>query len=138
MAERALEHRVIRCRDTSGQHQWVEVDVPRGAGVVTLHLIERQCSHVHLLPFRRPRDAGVVGRVARLSNDDDEMPACRLAVNLCNQSFEKLILILGYRGSACRFERLSGRQDPAYRDGVAGCVGEAKRIEAMERAILKP
>src|SRR5439155_25413037 len=89
-------------------------------------------------PLRRPGDAGVVGRVARLSNDDEEMPVLRLAVNLCNQSVEKIILILGYRGSACRFERLSGRQDPAYRDGGAGCVGEAKRIETMESAILKP
>ena len=56
---------------------------------------ERQGSDIHLFPPRRPGNGGVVGRIARLSNDDDEMPAQRLAVDLCDQCVEKIIFVLG-------------------------------------------
>jgi len=138
MAERALSTGSSDGAIPAGSTRGSKLISLAALGVVTLHLVERQCSHVHLLPPRRPGDAGVVGRIARLSNDDDEMPVQRLTVNLCNQSVEKIIPVLGYRASACRFERLRWRQDPAYRDGGARCVGEAKRIEAMERAIVNP
>ena len=107
-------------------------------GVVTLHSIERQGSHIHLFPLRRPGDGGVVGGIARLPNDDDEMPLQRLAVNLCDQRVKKIILVLGRRSGACRLERLHRRQEPAYRDGIARRIDEAKRIQAMERAVVKP
>src|SRR6266699_1572475 len=40
--------------------------------------------------------------------------------------------------TACRLERLRRRHLPAYRDGIARRIGEAKRIQTMERAVVKP
>ena len=80
----------------------------RGTGVVTLDSIERQRSHVHLFPLLRPGDGGVVGRVARLPDDDDEMPPQRLAVNLLRSAHRTDSSCPGCRGGVCRLEGCSG------------------------------
>ena len=59
------------------------------------------------------------------------------AVNLCDQRVEQEVLVLGI-GRVFRLPRLRGRQDPAHRCGLAGCVDEAKRIQAVERAVAEP
>src|SRR5215467_14765426 len=118
-----------RGRPTLTDNQGIEVEIRRGAGLIAFHSIERQGSYIDLLALRWPGDGGVVGGIARLSDDDDEAPLQRLAVNLCDQRDEQEVLVLGRSG----LPRLRGRQDPAHRCGLVGRVDEAKRIQAVER-----
>src|SRR5262249_25547244 len=108
------------------------------ARVVALDRIERQGPDVQLFAIRWPGDAGIVCRIARLPHDDDEAPLQRLAVNLCDERVEKIVLVLRRRSSAGLFERLYRLQGPAYRGRNAGRIDEAKRIQTVERGVAKP
>src|SRR4029453_2945703 len=74
----------------------------------------------------------------RLPNDDDEAPLQWLAVYRCDQRVKQIILVLRYRSGACRLERLHRRHQPAYRNGIARRIDEAKRIQTMEHPVAKP
>src|SRR6266849_9517185 len=105
------EHRIVRRRHTRRQRQRVEVDVRGGAEFLRLDSIERQHANIHLLAVRRPADAGVVGRIARLSNNDDQTPAEPLLMDLRDELIEQAILVPW--GGASRLERLHRFQNPA-------------------------
>jgi len=59
-------------------------------------------------PAVRPGNGGVVRGIARLPDDDDEMPPQRLPPDLCDQRIEQIILLFRHR-AAGRLERLLGR-----------------------------
>ena len=79
-----------------------------------------------------------MGEIARLSNDDDEMPSQRLALEICDERVKEIVFVVGCRSGACRLERLLGRQQPAYRDGIARRIDEAKRMQSVVRAVAEP
>src|SRR6267143_519559 len=124
------EHRIVRRRHTRWQHQRVEDDIRGGAEFLRLDAIERQRANVHLLAVRRPADAGVVGRIARFSNDDDQTPAERLPMDLRDELIEQVILVR-WGGASC-LERLHRFQDPAHWSRLARRIREKKRIQPVE------
>src|SRR4030095_640750 len=68
----------------------------------------------------------------------DEAPLQRLALYRGDHRVKEKILALRRRTGARRLERLHRCHQPAYRDGIARRIDEAKRIETMERAVAKP
>src|SRR5262250_833260 len=106
------DYGIVRRRHTRRQHQRVEDDIRGGAEFLRLDSIERQRANVHPLPVRWPANAGVVGRIARVPNEDDQTPAERLPMDLRDELTEQVILVRW--GGASRLERLHRFQDPAY------------------------
>jgi hypothetical protein len=78
------QQRIVRGGDSVRQHQRIEVDVARGTCIIALHVVDRQCSCVDLLPIRRPGNRRVIGRVFRLTDRDDQVPLQRMAMDGCN------------------------------------------------------
>ena len=88
--------------------------------------------------FSRDGGQGSVASVVEstaLPNDENQMPAERLTVNLGDQCVKQVILVLPNLRSAGGLEGLVGRQDPAHRRCAAGRVDKPKRIEAVERCV---
>src|SRR5262249_12006522 len=112
----------------------IEVDDPRGTAVVSLDSVERQRADVDLFTYRRPRDGVVIGRVAWLANDDDEIPLQRPTMNLSDIRVEQQVLVTGRRG----VPRPRVRPDTAQRWGMVSRVAEATPIQAVERGVADP
>src|SRR5262249_25531519 len=117
------------------QRQRVEEDIGGGAGFLRLDSIERHRANVHLLAVLRPADAGVVGRIARFSNDDEQTPAERLPMDMRDELMEQVILVRW--GGASRLERLHWFQDPAHRSRLARRIRETERIQTVEDGVAE-
>jgi hypothetical protein len=51
-------------------------------------VVDRQGSHVDLLPVWRPRNCRVISQISRLTYSDDQMPLQRVVMNVYNQRIE--------------------------------------------------
>jgi hypothetical protein len=95
-------------------------------------MMDRERADIDMLAIVRPGSRGVVGRIVRLADRDDQMPLQRRLLDACDQGIEEVILALR-RGliGRLRLERLGRHHRPANRRRGAGGVDEAERVEAV-------
>jgi hypothetical protein len=118
-------------REKTGKGQKVAVsmqDAVLNMCRVKLRDQERLHTRIDVLPIFRPWDRRVVGRVARLSNREDQPPLHGRAMNPRDEILEEIIL--GLR-RIFRFERIHRHQRPSNRRRRAGRFDETERIETV-------
>src|SRR5262249_21387689 len=97
--------------------------------------IERDRAYFHLLAVRWPTDAGVVRRIAGLSNDDDQSPTERLLTYLRDEVMEQVILVRW--GGTSRLERLHRFHHPAHWRCLAPRIRETERMQGEKCRVTK-
>jgi hypothetical protein len=86
------QQRIVRCCDSVRQHQWIEIDVASGTGILALDAVDRQRPRVDLLPVRRPGQCRISGRISGLTYSDHQMPLQRAGMDARDQRIEQVIL----------------------------------------------
>ena len=94
--------------------------------------VDHQCPDIDAATVRRPHLRGIVGRVARLGDGDDQAPAQRVAGQARDDVVEQEVR--RPRAERGLVDRLEGRfrlERPAHEPGLAGVVDEAEGIDAV-------
>jgi hypothetical protein len=101
-------------------------------------LLERERTRIDLLPIFRPGERRVVGRVAGLSNREDQSSLHGPAVNPRDEVVEEIVFVgIGGLSRIFRFERIHRHHRPSNRRRDAVRLDETERVEAVESAVVE-
>jgi hypothetical protein len=73
----SAEQRIVGRRDAERQHQRIEIDIAAIPGRFALDMIDRERADIDMLAIVRPGSRGVICRIVRLADRDDQMPLQR-------------------------------------------------------------